>query len=472
MTGRRPNIILFNPETIRADAVFGDPAHRARTPHLDRLAGEATTFPQAYCQAPYCGPSRIGMFTGLYPHTAGHRSLVYLLNSRERNLFMDLKEAGYRTFAFGKNDLLAQDAIPLSFDETDLRVKPVSAGRHETFGPGHKHERSFYFGCRTGDCRDNDWASIESALSVIDEGGDRPFCIFLPLGFAHPPYVAEEPYFSMHDRAAMPPPIPYQPGRRRFMDVLRPAAGCDRLDESDFREIKATYFGMVSRVDHQMGQLIERLRQRGLWDNTVFAYFTDHGDYAGDYGMIEKFLAGFEDCLVRAPLVVRAPGVAGGRSCDRLVEMTDLYATITELAGVQPKHYHFSRSLLPAMRGEAAPWRDAVFAEGGRHADERQFLPPIPPTSVYEPLRRALVASPRATSRAIMVRTDRWKYTYCPADRDELFDLTRDPDELRNLADDPAHASVRAELRERLLRWMLDTGDVSPLEQDPRGWRP
>ena len=107
----RPNLIIFLPETVRGDAVYGDPAHRAHTPNMDRVAQEGVSFTNCFCQAPYCGPSRCSMFTGLYPHTAGHRSLLHLLHNGERNFFKDLKESGYVNVACGKNDLLTQGPV-------------------------------------------------------------------------------------------------------------------------------------------------------------------------------------------------------------------------------------------------------------------------------------------------------------------------------------------------------------------------
>jgi arylsulfatase A-like enzyme len=118
-----PNFILFNPETIRADAVFGAHEGRAHTPALDKMAAQGHTFSNTFCQSPFCAPSRISLFTGQYPHTGGHRSLTHLLHAHERNLFRDLKDAGYTNVVFGKNDLMAQDARDLAFDEYQSRFE-------------------------------------------------------------------------------------------------------------------------------------------------------------------------------------------------------------------------------------------------------------------------------------------------------------------------------------------------------------
>ena len=468
-----PNIVLFMPETLRADAVLGDPAARAVTPNIDRLATEGVAFTSCYAQSAYCSPSRCSMFTGRYPHTCGHRSLMSLLHAHDHNLFSDLKEAGYRNVAYGKNDLLAQDAIDRCFDEVGTRVDPED----QTHGPhpwpeGHTFHGTFYHGCRpTRDVHDTDWAFVQSALEFLDEDHDRPFCLFLPLAFVHPPYEVEEPFFSMHHRADVPAPLPRKAGHTRVhMRIRHDGFNCDHLDDADLREIKACYFGMVSRVDHQLGLVVDKLKARGLYDNTVVVLLSDHGDYTGDYGLVEKFLAGFEDCLLRVPLVMRIPGWPAPPPRDPLCEMTDLYPTLLDLAGLEPKHDHFGRSLLPLCRDDTAAGREAVFAEGGFGAHETQFLPPVGRDNPYWDMVRNLQDHPTLGRKALMVLTATHKYVYCPGDCDELYDRVRDPAELVNLADDPAHQSLRHELRERLLRWLLDTGDVLPRETDPRGW--
>jgi arylsulfatase A-like enzyme len=305
----------------------------------------------------------------------------------------------------------------------------------------------------------------------LAEPHDQPFCLFLPLEFAHPPYAVEEPWYSLHDRDAVRAPLPIPNGPRRcYGDLMRRTRHSTRLGEADFREIRATYYGMISRVDAQLQQILDALREHHLEDDTAVLYFSDHGDYAGDYGMVEKFNSAFEDALVHVPLVLRVPGFIGGQTTDQLVEMTDLYATVMEMAGVEPRHYHFSRSLLPYARGEETMPRDAAFSAAGFHSDENQARMKVPPGSIYAASIEAFSAVPQVRTRAMMVRTQTHKYTYCPGDCDELFDLRNDPGESHNLAGDPAHRETVNALRERLLRWMLDTGDVMPLERDPRGW--
>ena len=470
----RPNILIFLPETIRADAVLGPAESRARTPNLDRFASQSSRFDNAFCQMAYCTPSRCSMFTGLYPHTAGHRSIWHLLQQGERNLFQDLREGGYRTVVFGKNDLVDASFAPDCFDEWSLRV-PGDSGSYKAV-PSELGERlapAMYSGRREGACHDSDWARTQSALAFLEEEHDEPWCLFLPLSFAHPAYVAEEPYFSMHSRDAMPNPIP--PGdldrRRAYRRMYHEFAFPDGMSVADCREIKALYYGMVSRVDAQFGQILDKLEERSLVDDTVVVFGSDHGDYAGDYGMVEKCPYGFDDCMLHVPLVIRAPGM-GSAKVGALCEMTDLYPTLLELAGIASRHHHFGRSLVPLMRGQCAAHREAVFAEGGRLSGEEHFgIGGLGAGSWYG-RRAALVAEDPETiaGRCAMVRTETHKYVYCVNDQDELFDLVNDPDEVVNVADQPECESVRRELHDRLLRWLLETSDTLPLQQGVRGW--
>ena len=154
------------------------------------------------------------------------------------------------------------------------------------------------------------------------------------------------------------------------------AQGLHGWTEERWAELRATYYGMCGRVDHQFGLVVEALRQRGLYDDTALFFFSDHGDYTGDYGLVEKTQNTFEDCLTRVPFVVKPPRSVPVRPrvCDALVELVDFPATVEALAGITPRHTHFGRSLLPLVAGTAGEHRDAVFCEGGRLRGERHCM--------------------------------------------------------------------------------------------------
>ncbi len=470
----RPNMLIFLPETVRADAVYDAPGAGAVTPSFDRLRSEGVTFTRAYAQMAYCTPSRCSMFTGRYPHTHGHRSIWHLLQPGERNFFQDLKEAGYHNVVYGKNDLLDESFAPDCFDEWGTRVAPEGDTVRQV--PSERGERlhsAMYRGLRGGECHDGDWARIQSALQFLEEDHEGPWCLFLPLSFAHPWYTVEEPYFSMHDREALPDPIPPVQGdtRRAYRSIYENFAFPGGPDEADLREIKAVYYGMVSRVDHQLGQVLDALDERGLADDTIVAALSDHADYAGDCGMVEKCPYAFEDCLLRVPLIFRVPGTRS-REIDGLCEMNDLYATLMDLVGLEPKHHQLGRSLAPSIMYGAATGRDAVFAEGGRLEGEDHWpIQGLSPENWYAKRAEAVSHNADAAlSRCARIRTREFAYTYCTNDVDELFDLRSDPDAVVNVAEEPEYADIRAELRDRLLAWMLETSDTLPLQQGSRHW--
>lgn len=470
----RLNFLLFMPETLRADAIgcFGNKV--VNTPFIDQLASEGIAFRKAFVQHTVCSPSRCSIFTGWYPHTNAHRTLTYLLQPHERSLFRDLKEAGYYVQVFGKNDLLAQESIPLHVDSVELIVKPEvhSFPLHPPWPPEHKYYKSFYYGEKPSTfSKDFDWACIESACRFLENPPQEPFCLFLPLSLCHPPYYVEEPYFSMYEPSIVDPLIPADfRNKRIFMELLHKVHGIDKLNEWDLRKIRATYYGMVTKLDDMFGKVMETLRKTGLYDNTVVIFFSDHGDYTGDYGLVEKWWTGFQDCLIRVPLIIRVPGLPENKVIESLVEMLDLYPTVLELAGIEPKHSHFGKSLIPLIEGKIESSRDAVFAEGGHNSDEEHCFEPILEGIYYEKTMLPRKYSPKVFAKSIMIRTEEFKYIYCPGDTDEFYDLRKDPKEVINIISNPEVKPIVDSLKERLLRWMLDTVDAVPFKWDKRGF--
>ena len=210
--------------------------------------------------------------------------------------------------------------------------------------------RGFYFGsCGDDLVLDSDEATIRTAERWLDEGrpAHQPWLLWIALVFPHPPFTVEEPWFSLHDRARVPAPIAASAttGKPGFMEALRAAYGWDELTAEDLVEIVATYYGMTSRVDAQLGRVVEAVDRAGELDNTLFVVFTDHGEYLGDFGLVEKWPSGLDPCLTRNPLVIAGPGVSEGGVADAMVELVDLLPTIAELGDAEVHHTHFGRSL-------------------------------------------------------------------------------------------------------------------------------
>jgi arylsulfatase A-like enzyme len=482
---RRPNLVLFMPDQLRADALgcFGNPA--ARTPAVDALAARGTRFTNAWGQHPVCGPSRVSMLTGWYPHTSGHRTLDNLLKPWEPNLLALLRDAGYHVAMAGnRGDVFAPGVTEASTDFCGLLVEPDPDDLARAWTADHPSDhplhRAFYFG-RAGDepIVDTDEALIRTAEQWLVEGAptDRPWVLWVPLLYPHPPFTVGDPWFSLHDRADMATPLPPDAavGKAGFVEAYREIYGWDDLTVDDLREIAATYYGMVSRTDDQLRRLVETVERIAQADRTGWVYFTDHGEYLGDYGLVEKWPSGLDPQLTANPLVISLPGFPEGNVVTSPVEMVDLLPTLLELADTEASHTHFGRSLVPLLRDGSSPHRDAAVSEGGFRTSDDHLLESA--GWIYEPKARLQHERTELVGLATCIRTDRWSFVHRLYEGDELYDRVADPAETTNLIGDPSHSDTVTALRSRLTDWFVETSDVFPWQPDPRnpetpqGWR-
>lgn len=485
---RRPNLVLLIADEMRADTVghLGNPCDT--TPGLDALmADDAVSFSACFTQNTVCVPSRVAMMTGWYPHVRGHRTMFHLLHADEPNLLRRLRGHGYQVWWSGKNDLLAHDVIHDSYDvrhtpEANPDAPPVGRAIWPQVWPevGEPGYWSHYAG-RLPEAYDDDAdrRRAEGALRFLDDrDDDRPFCLLLTFSTPHVPYAVSEPWYSRFDRDAVPAPIPPDApgdGKPATLAGIRDRAGLNGWDDAQWRELKATYYGMVARTDDIVTGVVDGLRERGLYDDTAVVFTADHGDFAGDYGLPEKAQNVMDDCLTRVPFVLKPPAGVAIRPgvCDAPVELVDLTATVEELAGMTADYTHFSRSLLPLLADRDHPHRDGVLCEGGRLPGETQAMELGSDQSPAHHYYPKLMAQHDDVNhgKAVMWRTRTHKYVHRIAESDELYDLRADPQERRNVIDDPAQAAVLAELRTRLLDVMITTADVVPTRLDDRQGR-
>ncbi len=469
----KPNIIVVIPEQWRGDMVgcVGHPV--VQTPHLDSLADEGVYFSQAFTTNPICTPSRCSLFTGWYPHTRGHRTQRYLLQPEEPNLLKYLRQAGYRVGYFGKNDLLSEDALTESADVCCGGGWRGEAEWDQALGEPHPH--SFVRGKLTGPAGEHaDDGSVELAREFISQVPKQtPYAVFLAWGFVHPPYCAHDPWYSMYspDSVGYLPP-PNLPGKPQFHSLLRTHHELEEDWPEIARQQRAIYSAMISEADDLLGQFVGWLKDQGEWDETAFFVVSDHGNYAGEYGVPTKWWTGMEDGLVRVPMYARVPGCSATGVSDALVQHLDLFATCLDLVGGESTWTHFSRSLLEVLDGRASTVRDEVLAMSGCHRPQetalqldRSYLKnPLPPEHNYHAWREVLANHPDSACQTFMVRTEQWKYIHRQEDVCELYNLAEDEHEERNLLHEPtAEAQDMArQMRLRLLEAMANTGDTTP----------
>lgn len=484
---KKPNIVIFNPDQWRGDVMghLGNPA--AVTPNIDEFVqNDGVSFSSAFCQNPVCTPSRCSFMSGWYPHVRGHRTMHHMLQPDEPVLLKTLKEEGYHVWWGGKNDIIPADSdfndyCDEKFEPDHQNVSRISKDwRGE---PGNPNYYSFYQGKleyseEEGQYLDFDWMNVYGAIDRIKNAPeDKPLCIYLALGYPHPPYGVEEPWFSMIDRNKIPERITADVLKEKpsMLQGIYERQNMQSWTEEEWTELRATYYGMCARVDKQFELVMNALRETEIFDNTAVFFFSDHGDYTGDYGLVEKTQNTFDDFLTRVPLIVKPPtslpvekGVRDG-----LVELIDVSATIEELAGIEPKHTHFGKSLIPMLTGEAEEHRDAVFCEGGRlhgetHCMEKESVEQLEPTGLYWPRISLQTQEGPEHTKAVMCRTKELKYVRRLYERDELYDLRTDPQETVNQIGNPDYAEELIKLKERLLTFYLETSDVVKHEPDLR----
>lgn len=488
----RPPIVMVIPDSYRGD-VLGHLGNKgAVTPHLDRLAEEAVSYANAFAQNPVCTPSRCSFMTGWYPHVHGHRSMRNLLKPHEPHLLKVLREHGYYVWWGGKNDLVALEEAGDIYAHCDYRhlaqPRSLPLKRVKVPEPNSPLQRVFYGGEwapseEPFEVRDADSQYVEGAAAYIREwDGEAPFCVFLPLSMPHPAYVAETVLREKIDVETLPPRRPASELRGRMpeaMQKLREAYGSEAVSEEEWQEIRASYYAMCSKVDSYLGELVAALKARGIYDETMLMFFSDHGDYMGNYDLPEKAHMLLHHDLVRVPLMIKPPA---GTPCQpgvrqQLAELLDVTATLYDLLDIEPGYAYQGRSLRASLAGDDGEVHDAVFAETGSRADEASFVNKqvygLPPESFYARQSTAAIEAHKQGSYAVMCRTRDFKYIRRGySDEHELYDLQEDPGEMHNRSGDPAYAEVEQKLQLRMLDFWLRTGDVLPEKADNRDLKP
>ncbi|MEZ4610161.1 MAG: sulfatase-like hydrolase/transferase [Caldilineaceae bacterium] len=351
-----------------------------------------------------------------------------------------------------------------------VRAQPVQPGRSALL-------LSFLYDPYTGPLEEHgDYANVMGAIEYLRAGPQQPFMLYLPLVFPHCPYSAPQPWHDLVDPTSCRRCVPRAAQPARLPRTDRQTRRLDEVDDGHLRKVQAVYLGMTSFMDHLLGMLLETLEETGHADDTTMVYFSDHGDWAGDYGLVEKVAQRRGGCAHACHSSCARRGAAG-HVVDEPVELFDVMATTLELAGIEAQHTHFARSLVPQVHGAAGDPDRAVFIEGGyaRHephcfegmANRDQFARDA--SHIYYPKGRLQQDHPDSVGRTVAVRTMTHKLVRRPTGVNELYAYDDDPRELDNRYGDPALADVQRALESRLLDWSIQTSDVTPFDQDPRG---
>jgi choline-sulfatase len=327
-----------------------------------------------------------------------------------------------------------------------------------------------------------DYANVHAGIEFLRSRPRNPFILYLPLVFPHCPYSAPQPWHDLIHPDDLPPLRPADlPDRPDFHALIRRYRRLDQIDAEEhdalLRKIQAVYLGMTGFIDHLLGQLLETLEETGLTEDTTVTFLSDHGDYAGDYGLVEKWPSAGEDVITRVPLVVRSPGGAAGHVVDTPMELFDIMATTLDQAGIEAQHTHFACSYTAELQGAPGDPARAAFTEGGYARHEPHCFEGLPTrdqfarsaSNIYYPKGLQQQEHPDSVGRVVAMRTATHRLIYRPTGLCELYDLQADPQELRNRYADPAYTAVRRDLEAQMLAWSVQTADVTLYATDPRG---
>lgn len=480
---RKKNVVIVVADQWRADSVGHNGNTTVKTPNIDQLADEGVSFSNAYCQNPVCVPSRNSFLTGWYPHTKGFRTMHHLADEKQPNLLKSLKKSGYHVYWGGRNDFLKVDVDHSEYystrsDKFGEMIEQYRASKQnkapETKKNDEPHDYSHYKGVKE-DIYNVDGEQIKDAIQFLNDEayGEDPFCVYLALSLPHPPYEVEKAWFDQIDSSKIDAPIRLTDeewaNKPSIINGIRGNQSLDQWSDEELKKLKQVYYAMGTKLDHYIGELIQTLKEKNLYEDTVIVFFSDHGDYTGDYEMAEKNQNTFEDVLTNVPLVIKPTGETkiDSRNTDAMVELIDVQATIHDLLDIEYTHTQFGKSLIPVLQGDEQH-RDVVFCEGGRLESEQHTMDAgHTPSNEYWARTTEQEKMPQHT-KAMMIRDKEYKYVYRLYEEDEFYHLTNDPFERNNQIQNPIYKDLVITYKDRMLKHFFETGDVVPFEHDSR----
>lgn len=479
---KKPNILLITSDQQHWNTI-GAFHPEIKTPNLDRLVKEGTTFTRAYCPNPTCTPTRASIITGMYPSQHGAWTLGTKLMEDVHTVGEDFQNAGYETALIGKahfqplrstDEYASLESYPIlqdldfwrnfkedfyGFNHVELarnHTNEAHVGQHYAIWleeQGCHNWRDYYLpptGTMDGRQRHkwpipekyhyNTWIA-ERTNTMLEQykDSDEPFFLWASFFDPHPPYLVPEPWDTMYDPEQLTIPT-VTPGEH---DNNPPHFGMTQqqnpdfssyqedeyvvhgyhshlIDEQERKQLVATYYGMISMMDKYIGKILDRLDELGMRENTIVVFTTDHGHFFGQHGLQAKGGFMYED-LIRVPFIVRYPDhVPAGVKSDAIQSLVDIAPTLLSFSGLDIPCAMTGIDQSEVWKGEKSAVRDHAICEF------------------------------RHTSKTIHQRTyvdQRYKITvYYNQTYGEIFDLQEDPNELYNLWDSPEHADLKLHL--------------------------
>jgi len=453
---RRPNILFLMDDEHRGDCLGCDGNKVIRTPNMDRLAAEGAMFRRAYSSLPSCTPARASLLTGQSPWGHGMLGFATVAQRYPFEKPRLMKEGGYYAVGIGKMHFHPQR------NTHGYERMILEEGWHSANKNGFKCDYQEYFaknapgqdinatGLSYNDRRsmafpfkDELHATYFTAQTAIDflnaYKGDQPFFLKVSFQRPHSPYDPPQRFMDLYKDADLPKAQVGEWAQKKFGSF-----GPPRIPESPrgnlgpkvVRNTRQGYYGAISFVDEQIGRLLDVLQKRGFLDNTLILFTCDHGEMAGDQHLWRKTYA--YEGSARIPMIVSwgkdVLEAKRGQVLSQLVELRDVLPTFLEAGGIDIPASMEGKSLLGLIRGKTDGWRKLLDLEHGTCYWNQNVWTAI---------------------------TDgRFKYIYHAFDGEQqLFDLDKDPNELKDLAADPASAETLRQWRRRMADHLAVRGE-------------
>ncbi|VTU46676.1 Choline-sulfatase (plasmid) [Variovorax sp. SRS16] len=444
---KKPNILMIMADQLSAPVLPFHGNTAVKAPHLQALAERSTVFDNAYCNFPLCAPARFSLLAGQFATRIGAFDNACEFEASTPTLPYYLGAQGYKTILAGKMHFVGPDQKHGFQERLTTDIYPADfgwaadwkEGEFSFYSPGHNlstvDESGECFRSLQLDYDEEVEAKSVQRLYDLARDDEQPFFMCVSYTHPHPPFHILPEYLARYKREEINLPtvgdIPMEE-RDMLSRWIQFSHGLDKQTASEEQILRArhAYYAMVSYIDDKVGKLLETLQRTGFDDNTIVVFTSDHGDMLGERGMWFKRV--FFDWSAKVPMIVRQPGNAGGRRIAEPVSHVDLLPTLMDFAadGKTPEWVEpvDGRSLRPLVEGASERDDASAFVE---------------------------YTAEGVTGPCCMLRRGRYKYVYTHGYPDQLYDMTADPKELRNIAATSPEltAGLKAEV---FARWDAD----------------
>ena len=468
---KRPNVLFIMTDQFNARCI-GVKGSQVRTPNIDMIAKDGILLDRAYCNNPICGPSRVSFITGQYPHTHGiFANDIYELDSEnDKTIAAVFRKMGYQTALVGKSHMIRKwDAEGFEYikycDLTDCDrnnplenhyfrylyerglVEKYDLGSLREGHPG-KNMRAFDSDIPGEHCVEN-WTGNTAVEFIRNRDERRPFFLLLSFQRPHDPLSVPHDVGLLYDPDEIElPKSAAELFEKKFASkpdimrkILNRTGGYPYVpsDESDLKRQLAYYYSLITLIDEQIGKVIYELKSKNLYENTIIVFTADHGDFAGEHGLMFKNI-GIYESIHRIPFIIKYPCCEKGKIVKEMVESVDLFPTLCSLCDIDIPSEVEGINILQVLEN-CKKGKEKVFCEW-----EFPYY--------YD-------------KKICAVRTENYRMVYYGQSCEgELYDIANDPYEMQNLYSSPEYKDVRYSLLEIMFDFVNSYSVKAPKKMD------